>query len=209
MSNSCVPERPRIVSHSIPRGYPGTLATAGKIIRLIEQGKRDFCVRQQAIRVFRQHRVRPKDFLGEIAALFHWVRAHVRYTRDIHRVELLHSARRMLALRAGDCDDMVILLGAMLEATGHPVRLVLVGSNPRKPDLFTHIYLEVRYRDQWIPLDPTMHHQMGWAPRAVNRKVVTVAGSGVRPAPSRTMGSSTRRLSYSGGARGGCPCGRS
>jgi hypothetical protein len=54
--------------------------------------------------------------LGEIKALFEWVQRNVRYTKDTFRIEVLHSAKRMLKLRAGDCDDMAILLGAMLEA---------------------------------------------------------------------------------------------
>ncbi len=164
----------RIQHASIPQGYRGTLATTRQIVRLIREGAKDFHVRRTAIRIFDAYSVPPKDFLGEIEALFDWVRRNVRYTRDIHRVELLHSPRRMLELRAGDCDDMVILLASMLEATGHPTRLVLVGSNPRKPRLFTHIYLEVLFRTRWIPLDPTMRKPMGWAPRAVRRKVVPV-----------------------------------
>ncbi len=72
----------------------------------------------------------PKDYLGEIQALFEWVQKNVRYTKDPYRVEVLHSARRMLELRAGDCDDMTILLAAMLEAIGHPTRLVIIGPDP-------------------------------------------------------------------------------
>ncbi|MFQ5631359.1 MAG: transglutaminase domain-containing protein, partial [bacterium] len=81
-------------------------------------------------------------------------------------------ARHMLNLRAGDCDDMTILLGSMLEATGHPVRLVLVGSNPKKKNLYSHIYLETQYKKRWIALDPTMRKPLGWAPKAVNRKII-------------------------------------
>jgi transglutaminase-like putative cysteine protease len=94
---------------------------------LIREGSRDFYVRQRAIQIFREAGAPPKDRWAEVCALFHWVRNNVRYTRDIFRVELLHTARRMLELRAGDCDDMTILLGAMLVSTGHPVRLVLTG----------------------------------------------------------------------------------
>ena len=80
--------------------------------------------------------------------MFEWVRRNIRYTRDIFRVELLHTARRMLELRAGDCDDMTILLGAMLMATGHPVRLVLAGFRKQKRHGYSHIYLEVESRRQ-------------------------------------------------------------
>lgn len=117
-------------------------------------------------------RVRAKDYLGEIKALFEWVQHNIRYTRDPHRVELLHSARRMLELRAGDCDDMTILLGAMLQSIGHPVRIVVVGPNPKRPGLFTHVYPEVRFRGRWIAVDATAPHPMGWQPRSVVRKTI-------------------------------------
>lgn len=144
------------------------------IARLLREGAKDFQVRQRAIDVFFESGVPPKDYLGEIRALFEWVRRNIRYTRDIHRVELLHSARRMLELGAGDCDDQTILLGAMLKSTGHPVRLALVGFHPRRPDLFTHIYLEVFFRGGWIPLDPTVPHPMGWAPPARHKRIFRI-----------------------------------
>src|SRR5262249_2603323 len=99
---------PRIVRYRIPRGSRGTIVTARLIAKLIREGAIDFYVRQKAIQIFREESIRPKDRRGEVRALFEWVQRNVRYTRDIFRVELLHSARRMLELRAGDCDDMTI-----------------------------------------------------------------------------------------------------
>jgi transglutaminase-like putative cysteine protease len=162
--------RPRIFVGRIPKGYAGTKKTVEHIIRLIKEGAKDFCLRQTAIDILIQNGVRPKDYVREIETLFEWVKHNVRYTRDIYRVELLHSARRMLELRAGDCDDMTILLGAMLKAVGHPVRLALVGFNPRRKKLFTHIYLEVLYKGLWLPLDATMNRPIGWAPPADHKQ---------------------------------------
>ena len=121
-----------------------------------------------------EKQVKPKDYLAEIKALFEWVQQHIRYTKDTFQVEVLHSAKRMLELRAGDCDDMAILLGAMLEAIGHPVRLVLSGPDPLRQDLFTHIYLEVFHKGRWIPLDATMPYPMGWAPRTMVKKIIAI-----------------------------------
>ena len=170
--------RPSILAGYIPHGEAGTAQTAGYIARLIREGARDFFVRQAAIDVLFASRVRPKDYIGEITALFEWVRRHLRYTRDPFRIEVLHSARRLLELRAGDCDDHVILLGAMLKSVGHPVRLVLTGPDARRPGLFSHIYLESWSRGRWIPLDATMSHPAGWAPRTPVRRRVPV-----EPAP--------------------------
>lgn len=164
----------RIYRGQLPKGYAGTKKTVGYIVGLIKEGAKDFDVRQTAIDILFQHAIPPKDYLGEIRALFEWVKNNVRYTRDIHRVELLHTARRMLELRAGDCDDMTILLSAMLKAIGHPVRLALVGFNPRKKALFTHIYLEAFCKGVWIPLDATMSKPMGWAPRADHKQYFPV-----------------------------------
>lgn len=134
---------PQVNLGLIPKGYLGTQSTLKHIQALIQAGAKDFYVRQKAIDILLEKAIRPKDYLGEIKALFEWVQRNVRYTKDPFRVEVLHSARRMLELRAGDCDDMAILLGSMLEAIGHPVRLVITGPDPLRPKLFSHIYLEV------------------------------------------------------------------
>jgi transglutaminase-like putative cysteine protease len=118
---------PRIRIVRVPKGPRGTMASADLIANLIREGARDFYVRQKAIEIFREAGAAPKDRWAEVCALFNWVRNNIRYRRDIFRTELLHTARRMLELQAGDCDDMTILLGAMLISTGHPVRLALTG----------------------------------------------------------------------------------
>jgi transglutaminase-like putative cysteine protease len=165
---------PRIFLLNVPKGKDGTLVTARIIARMIRDGAKDFYVRQRAIQIFRVYRVPAKDRFGEVCSLFDWVRRNVRYTRDIFRVELLHTPRRMLELRAGDCDDMTILLGSMLLSTGHPVRLVLVGFRPRRPHLYSHIYPEVLVRGRWLALDATMPRPIGWAPPALWRRICNI-----------------------------------
>jgi transglutaminase-like putative cysteine protease len=168
------PRKPRIYIGRIPKGYAGTRTTCDYIIQLIKEGAKDFWVRQHAIDILIENGVRSKDYLAEIKTLFEWVKRNIRYTRDIHRVELLHSARRMLELQAGDCDDMTILLASMIKSIGHPVRLVLVGFNPLKKKLFSHIYLEAFCKGLWIPMDATMNRPMGWAPPADHHEIVEV-----------------------------------
>jgi hypothetical protein len=165
---------PQIYLGYIPKGYLGTQKTVEHIKALIRQGAKDFYVRQKAIDILLEKGVKAKDYLGEIEALFEWVQHQVRYTKDPFRVEVLHSARRLLDLRAGDCDDMTILLGAMLEAIGHPVRLVLTGPDPLRPQLFSHIYLEVSHKGRWIPLDATMPYPMGWEPQTFVKRAISI-----------------------------------
>ena len=165
---------PKISLGHIPTGWRGTQKTVEHVQALIRAGAKDFYVRQKAIDILLEKHVKPKDYLAEIKALLEWVQQHIRYTKDTYQVEVLHSARRMLELRAGDCDDMTILLGAMLEAIGHPVRLVLSGQDPLRQDLFTHIYLEVFHKGRWIPLDATMPYPMGWAPKTLVKKIIPI-----------------------------------
>lgn len=165
---------PQVNLGLIPKGYPGTHTTLKHIQALIRTGAKDFYVRQKAIDILLEKAIRPKDYLGEIKTLFEWVQQHVRYTKDPFRVEVLHSARRLLELRAGDCDDMTILLGSMLEAIGHPVRLVVTGPDPLRPKLFSHIYLEAYHQGRWIPLDATMPYPMGWEPRTLVKQVIPI-----------------------------------
>ena len=171
---------PRILVYRIPKGSKGTLVTARLIAEMIRAGAKDFYVRQKAIQIFRIYGIRPKNRLGEVCALFDWVRRNIRYTRDIFRVELLHSARRMLELQAGDCDDMTILLGAMLMSTGHPVRLVLAGFRPNKPHVYSHIYPEVNVRGRWIAIDATVSQPIGWAPPALWKRVCEIEKEGMK-----------------------------
>jgi transglutaminase-like putative cysteine protease len=171
---------PKITHGLVPRGRPGTLVTARLMAQLIREGAKDFYVRQKAIQIFRQRSVPPKDRFGEVCALFEWVHDNIRYTRDIFRVELLHSARRMLELRAGDCDDMTILLGAMLVSTGHPVRLALAGFRRNKPHSYSHVYPEVNVSGRWIAIDASTDRPVGWAPPAVWKRVCEIEKDGIR-----------------------------
>lgn len=190
-------DSPRIERRRIPSGLPGTRNTVDHVGRLIREGASDFYVRQKAIDILLARRIPAKDYLGEINALFQWVQRHVRYTRDPFRVEVLHSPRRMLELRAGDCDDMTILLGALVKSVGHPVRIVLTGPDALRPDLFSHIYLEAQHRGQWIPLDATMPYSMGWSPRAPVRQVVSIEEEPINDhtASSRSTSGSTAAAS--------------
>jgi len=165
---------PRIRILRVPRGTKGTLTTAKIIARLIQDGAKDFYVRQKAIEIFRTYGVRPKNRMGEVGALFEFVKRNIRYTRDIFRVELLHSARRMLELQAGDCDDMTILLGAMLLSTGHPVRLVLAGFKPDRPHVYSHIYPQVNVGGRWIAVDATVDKPIGWEPPVLWKRICDI-----------------------------------
>jgi len=60
-------------------------------------------------------RIQAFDFVGEIRSIFDWVRRNIRFFKDIDGVETLRTAREILTIRGGDCDDInAVLLPSLL-----------------------------------------------------------------------------------------------
>lgn len=146
---------------ALPPGAPGTRATLRAMSDLVSRYKRADAVRSVALDLTRN--VRPKDWLAEVRAVFEFVRDHVRYVRDVRGVETLQTPAATLEIEAGDCDDKSTLLAALLESIGHPTRFVAVGFT--SPGQYSHVYVETRVGDRWLPLDATVSTAtVGWAP---------------------------------------------
>ncbi len=101
----------------------------------------------------------------EIArAIYNYIVGSIAYVHDPHGVEQIQSARATLYYRTGDCDDMSVLSAALLGSLGVPVRFVVIGTNPQKPEAFTHIYVEyLIHGGQWIAFDPVIEDGVGIA----------------------------------------------
>ncbi len=106
-------------------------------------------------------KVREKDNWGEVQALFWEVRKRVRYTWDPTDFDAFATPRKTLALKAGDCDDQVALLGALLRSVGYKVRSRIVQTKGETN--WNHIYLAVEVPGKgWTPLDTTVAQPPGW-----------------------------------------------
>lgn len=137
----------------------------------ISEGKRDPRIRKIAGEVLAgsgatggDWNVQERDWKGEVGAFYKYVRENTRYTRDPHNVELFQRPRRTLETRIGDCDDLTILLGSLLQAVGYSVRVRVIGM--KGSSVFQHIYLLVGLPptdpEAWIPVDPSMSEGVGW-----------------------------------------------
>lgn len=154
---------------------------------LIDQGKKDMVIRTLAEKITQY--IEPKDYKREIKAVYNFVVRRLRYTKDIHRVETVHRARELLRRhnKAADCDDFVILTGALLQAIGHPVRIIIIGNNHKDKEDYSHIYIQTRVNKKWISLDGSVPGaKVGWeAPKYATKKIInldgTMAGPGSRP----------------------------
>ena len=149
------------------------------ITRLIQEGKKDWVIRRLAEKIVQY--VPPKDYKREVAAIYNFVTRRLRYTKDIHHVEMVHRARDLLRYhrKGADCDDFVILTGALLEAIGHPVRIVIIGNNYLNKEDFSHIYLQVYVKDSWVALDGSVPGaKIGWeAPTFATKKIISLEGT--------------------------------
>lgn len=147
----------RVSRGPLPFGDRGVKKTLGLMRRLVHEGSRQVEVREAAIDVVRQAGVRPHDTLGELGALYRFVRDRVHFIGDIAGVETLQGPRYTLHAGAGDCDDRAVLLGALARSIGLPVDLKfrVIGADRRRPGRFSHVYAVARLRGREIALDPT------------------------------------------------------
>jgi hypothetical protein len=145
-------------------GMRGIEQTLGTMRQLVNQCRTNLDIRQTATATI--FLTPEKNQYAEAQALFELVRDGIRYTRDIHGVETISTPMMTLAGRIGDCDDQVVLLASLLESVGYPTRFVVSGYNA--PGQLEHVYLQAWLGDQWVDMDPTEPHPMGWAaPHAV------------------------------------------
>lgn len=154
----------------IPSGKAGVIATLKIMRNMIRTGKTSLPVRLLALDL--TSNLQQKNYSGEISEIFYFVRDRIRYVKDIDGVETLQTPDKTLELKAGDCDDKSILLASMLQAIGHPVRLVAVGF---KPGVFCHVFVQTKIGTKWVSLETTEPQKLGWEPpRALERLVMKV-----------------------------------
>jgi len=104
-----------------------------------------------------------RDWDAEVSAIFNWVRENIRYTRDPLNVELFRTPRAAISDGIGDCDDMAIMLAALLRAAGYVCRFRVIGLTKGSYD---HVYVVVgippEEPERWVPLDPSQPYKPGW-----------------------------------------------
>jgi len=118
--------------------------------------------------------VQAYDETGEVRAVYNWIQRNIRFTKDPLTKETLFPPQELLKIRAGDCDDISMLMGAMLLALGYPARLVTIAANPSDPSEFSHVYVEVEIppgSGNWMVVDAARYGaQFGVEPPAYFRK---------------------------------------
>jgi hypothetical protein len=156
----------RVTLEALEPGAPGVARTLTLMRGLVTQGKTNPMVRSTALNVLKGAQTVPLDDQGEAMALYRWVADRVRYVRDVAGVETLQAPWITIAEGSGDCDDKATLLAALLKASGNRAKLTFraVGTDPRTPGQFRHVYLVARFPDQTrMALDATREGtRAGW-----------------------------------------------
>lgn len=143
----------------IPEGVAGIRETLKAMTAIVRSYKKSMPVRNMAITLIAG--CQQKDWACEVKSVHAFVRDRVRYVNDITDVETVQTPDITLQNRAGDCDDKSTLLAALLESIGHPTRFVAIGFEPA---IYSHVYVETRIGDNWIPLETTEPVEAGWSP---------------------------------------------
>lgn len=151
----------------IPQGVEGSLATLERMAGMVREGADDPTVTDFAAKVVdRYPHYAPLDYA---ALLFEWVRTRMLYLPDYDDGEVIEEIRTPGYLlqeiarygnAVGDCDDYVVLYGALYRALGFPVRFVAISITPDQ--LLGHVYLQLHYEGEWITADGIVPDPFGW-----------------------------------------------
>lgn len=136
----------------------------------IKRGAEDLDIRNHAAALATT--ARPKDYLGQLQAVYKDFVKRWRYVKDPAHKELVTASpaaikKYILALDGiglgygkggGDCDCVTVALGAELLSIGFPVRIATT-ADPGWPagNLFGHVFIQAKVPNRgWISVDPVL-----------------------------------------------------
>jgi hypothetical protein len=147
-------------------GDDGTAQTVSLLRSLIDDAWKDSFINRTAIDIIRNAGVAQYDEGSQAHAIYNWVRGNFYFVNDPVSKEALRPTRDLLQLGAGDCDDFVNVMAALVGSIGIPVQVVTIAADPNFPGEFSHIYAETFLDGAWVPLDAARPGaQFGLAPQ--------------------------------------------
>lgn len=135
--------------------------------RLALEAQSDLRLRELAEKIIEG--VYPRDYPSEYAAILNWVRKNIRYVRDPVTIEQVKSPRATVETITGDCDDMAVLIAALVGHIGGRTRFS-AGAFKRGPSgkpILAHVWVEAfdPMSGAWMALDPVpgrrVHQMLG------------------------------------------------
>jgi len=134
-------------------GYPTKLINIGsgenaarntidEMIKIIKESSNNPYVRNTAEHIVYQ--CSPRDTMAEAAAIYYFVRDHLRYVGDNINLEYLQTPPMLLTkiktgdAPSGDCDDHTMLVASLLRSIGIPARIRITSYIPNGE--WTHVF---------------------------------------------------------------------
>jgi hypothetical protein len=122
----------------------------------------------------------------EMQAWFDWVKNAIEFRGEAE--ETLQSPEVTIKLRAGDCDDLSMLIAAGLRSLGYETAFRTVATQDSQGE-FAHVYAVAKDKltHKWIALDTTVEESFpGWEPPEATRErtFMAYAPGNFRPAQS-------------------------
>jgi hypothetical protein len=120
-------------------GTAGIIETVDVMKVLKDYYKYSIYVRNLSLSIIRKDiRHNPVD---NLRSLYNFFSSIIRYVPDVHGVEVLQSPKYTIIHRAGDCDDMSLLIAVFAESIGIPSRFVIVGKGNEFSHIYTYCYI--------------------------------------------------------------------
>lgn len=172
--------RIKAVKYTTHNPFEALRATVALIGNGIKDGAVYIPLRMHAAKL--ASRAKPKDYLGQVKAIYDDFVKRWRYVQDPLETELVTvSGPAILGLVIGldappgehgfsDCDEATIALGALYRSIGFPVLINTIEkpSTPgRRAGLFSHVYPSVKVPNLgWLAADAVGYpqHKLGWFP---------------------------------------------
>lgn len=110
------------------------------------------------------------DDMGEVKAIFNWVRDNIRYRKHPLNAQWVQDAiRTFKQYGSADCTSQSVILSTLLGSVGYESRFVTCGFD-YGTDEFDHVYVQACVNGQWVSLDPCNKNAMaGWETDCASR----------------------------------------
>lgn len=135
-------------------GIKANLKTVEMMKRIARKESGNPLIRQLAINILNNRKVRSHQYLDEAKALAEWVQGAIPYVKDANGIEQLHSPIMIIKkIQAGDtfrgdCDDMSLMLATLLLSIGHNPMFKCVRYKTKDPKAcYNHIYVVEKARN--------------------------------------------------------------
>lgn len=151
----------------VPHGLEGSLATLERMAAMVNEA--DAYVdraAQQFLDYAESHGFTPRELAHFV---FEWVRSRMIYSPDYDDGVIIEEIRtpgvllREIALYGnaiGDCDDYVVLYGALYRRLGWSVTFQAISTYPDQ--LLNHVYLSIGTDEARLPIDGIVSDPFGW-----------------------------------------------